>query len=605
MRKKGRGKVMFRKTGGGKYETVWIYIPSKLSKDSSFPFNHKEDVDIELTGNSMKISKIDEITDLINSYGIKNATLSRLVEQKARENGRKIFLFSREGNISYQNLHENSNRIANGILKLLKEMGMKKTNIALMFTNSPEFLFCWFGIVKAGCIFVPINYLLEDEDLAFMINDCNAEILILDYQLFDKFKTISKKLTKLKKIIIKGAPKNFKFIDRYVDYEKINILSADPPKFKVRDMHRMEIMYTAGTTGRPKGITVMNHLVLAGLIIVNELKKIVEIDNVKTYCPLPLFHPITQILIILPTLFYDSSVIITREFKPSTFWEDVKKYKPAILFYKLGILTELLNEPAREKDRNHSIKWALGSEAYKEIWEIFEHRFGIAVHEGWTLSEAVGMTLNKVGSSGGKIGSIGTPIPGFEMKIIDSSGNELPPGPNNVGEIVSRATLPFIVEFHNRPEEQALNFDSGRWFHTGDYGYKDDDGYFYMIGRKEHVIRKKNKILSPNDVEKVLNAHPFILESAAIGLHNETTQEDDIKICVVLKEKGILNHEDLYNYLLRVVVYYMVPRYIEFKEKLPKTADERIRKFILKEEMTRKEVRRNTWDAFTKDFLKK
>ena len=244
----------------------------------------------------------------------------------------------------------------------------------------------------------------------------------------------------------------------------------------------MEILYTSGITGKPKGVIWRNYLVLTGINVGKELVKIGLKKSDRIYCPLPLYHGIGQIISILTAMFYEASVVITDKFEPSTFWEDINHYKITGFIYFWDILQRLIEQPPNKIEKQHSLNWVFGFGASKETWKQFEKRFNVLVYEGWTLTEAVGITINTVGSKGGKLGSVGTSVSGYEFKIVNKDGKVLPPGPKNVGEIVARSTFPIPLGYYGKAEWKE---ERNRWFHTGDYGYVDNDGYLYYIGRKQ------------------------------------------------------------------------------------------------------------------------
>ncbi|MHA1144996.1 MAG: class I adenylate-forming enzyme family protein [Candidatus Helarchaeota archaeon] len=600
----GKGKFIVKKSGNGKYKNGWIYVSSKIFKDNSFPFTDQEEINIEIRSNGLFLTKKIGIVDLIKEHGLQNATLPKILEKKALKEPNHVFIYFRDKKVTYKKLNENSNRIANGLLSLIKRLGFGRSNVALMLPNSLDFIYCEFGIIKAGCTFVPVNYLLDDDLLEYILSHSRIKILILEHEFLEKYKRIQKKLPEIKKIIVHNAPKGFKFNNKMIDFQEINTSITKNPDVKVKDWHKMQILYTSGSIGKPKGILLRNHAVLAGLIIKNELLQIQDLKPVIVYCPFPLFIIFTQIFVILPSLFHDSSIIITREFNASIFWQEVREHGANLICYNKGVLLKLLNEPVKETDKKHSIKGAFGSEAPKELWEIFENRFNIPIYEGWPFLNGSTVTINKKGSKGGKIGSVGKPINGFELKIVNSDGKELEPGSDNVGEIISRSTLPISLEFYRFSGDKKKKYRGSNWVRTGNLGYKDKDGFFYIIGQEETIIRRHDKIFSPHEIEKVVNAHPFVLESAAIGLKKEQASDDEIKLCVVLKTDGSLKYDDLYNYLVQVLPYYMIPRFIEFKQELPKTLDERIKRLTLMNEMQDETIRRKTWDVRTKDFIK-
>ena len=601
--KRARGKITRKKSGGGGYESIWIYVPSKLAKDSSFPFSNKEDVNIEIIDDKLVISRRDELYDIIESYGIENATIPKLLQKKAAENKDKPFLYFKNESFSYQEINSNSNRIAHGLLKIIKKLKLRRPKISVMLANSPEYIFCWFGIIKTGSVYVAINTHYRCELLKYILSNSDTEILILDYEYFEQFREICGNLPEIKAIILRNAPKDFDFNDKFIDFKEIYTSNIKNPKVIVKHWHPMEINYTSGTTGKPKGVLYRNHFVLTGINIGKELVDIGFNQAHLIYCPLPLYQGSAQYWGILPAIFYNASVVITEKFDPSTFWDDIKKYHPTGLLYFGMYLSNLINKPPNEIDRNHSIKWAFGCGASKDIWEKFENRFGILIHELWTLTEAIGITINKLGSKGGKLGSVGKSISGYELNIIDPHGNTLPAGPDNVGEIISRCRLPITWDYYKLSVETLTKEGKNRWIHTGDYGYRDPDRFVYFIGNKANLINKHGEIIFANRIEKSVNGHPDILESAAFGVPSEERLDEEIKLCVVLKEGSNLSYEDLYNYLIQNMAFFMVPRYIEFKQQLPMSSNLMIQKFVLKNEWESNKIKRSTWDAQIKDLI--
>ncbi|MHA1273431.1 MAG: AMP-binding protein [Promethearchaeota archaeon] len=599
MNKKGIGKVTIRRSGKGKYNAWWIYIPSKLAKDSSFPFKNKEKVIIEILDGKLLISKRDELIDLVTNYNIKNATLPKLIELKAKENKDKTFLIYRNEKYSFRDLNINSNRIANGILKLLKELNLRKPKIFLMFPNCPDYLFTWIGISKTKSIFITLNENIESNILFHVLNDSDTEIIFIEYQYFKKFKDVFKKCPKIKKIIIRNAPDKFKFNNFLVDYNEIISDDDGNPNVNVKNYDIMEILYSGGTTGLPKGSLFIHLLSLIGYVFGKELEDLGFNESSRLYCPLFLSNGYVRLLAILPALFYNSSLIIKEKFEAQIFWEDIHKYKATIFIYMENILSELITQEQCEFEKKHSIKFAYGINFNKEIWEPFESRFEIPLHEIWAIAEGTGLTINKEGSKGGKINSIGRPVRGFIMKIVDKRGNELSYGKDNIGELVTKLSIPINFQYYKR----GNIYDNKGWFHTGDYGYRDKDGFIYLLGGKDDIAVIGGRTIYLREIEKIANIHPFIIESAAITVP-DNNNNDEIKICVRLKYENIIQHKNLYNYFRENLAFYMIPRYIEYKENFPKNQLGRIEKWVLKKEWNKKEVKLKTWDSKIKDFIK-
>ena len=598
--KLGKGKISIKKSGKG-YENFWLYIPSKIGKDSLFPFEDKEEVKIEIKNKQLIITKRDTLRELIKGYGIDNATLPYIIEEKANQNKHKPFLLFQDKSFSYLETHNISNRIANGILKILKVLKLKKkTHIALMLPNNPDFILIWFGIVKVGCLFVPINRFLRGDELKHVLEESDTSVLFIDFSFLSIFMEIQKDLPAIKKIIVLNKPEDYELTDILILYEDVISDNIENSKEKITPSRKMEIIFTEGTTGKPKAIVYRNMHILAGLILSELIKKYGEGDVV--YCPTPLFQTFAQLVVVFPALFYNATIALTERFDAKTFWEDVKKFRADMIVYYGGILQILMDQPPSEKDRDHSVKYAVGGQAPKEIWEAFEKRFGVILYEGWAPTEAIGFTVNDVGTRGGKVGSIGTPIDGFEMKIVDRKGKELPPGPNNIGEIITRNTLNLSLEYYKTPDSTPMELKDS-YIYTGDLGYKDKDGYFYYLGRKTDIIKRKGKQIQAYQIENVANSHPSILESAAFGVPSIDHGFEDIKICIVLKVYKEITHKEFHDYLSENLIGSLVPRYIEIKKQLRRSS-ERIKKYLLKEEWHDPKVKSNTWDSMLKDFLK-
>ncbi|MFX1297051.1 MAG: AMP-binding protein, partial [Promethearchaeota archaeon] len=587
------------------YKSFWVYIPSKISKDSSFPFKDKEEVIIEMEGGSLIVRKIYNLSEITKKYGIADASLPKLVEKKALDNKNLPFIYFRDNVYSYQDTNKISNQIANGLLKLIKKLNLSKPKIALLFPSCPEFIFCWFGIAKAGCVLISVSYFLESDLLEFVLKNSDTEILIIDYEYFPKFKKICTKLPNIKKVIINNVPNKFNFNDKLIDFQEILSNNSKNPNLDIKSFHPLEILYTSGTTGKPKGVLYRNYYTLAGISVGNELEEI-GFNHIphKIYCSLPLFQAFAQYMVIIPAIFYNISIIIPEKFDVSKFWDDINKYKPSGFCYYRALLSSLVNQPPKDTDRKHSVKYAFGGGAIKKIWETFERRFGIQIIEIWSLVEAIGMSINKVGSKGGKIGSVGKPLRGFDIKIVDLNGNELPPGRNNIGEIIARPTLPFELEYYNLVEESTTKIGQNRWVYTGDFGYKDQEDFIYFLGRRTDMLRKDGEIFFAIDIEIVANSHPLVIESAVFEVPEGNSSNNEFKICAVIKKGATINHQSFYQFLTENLAYFMVPRYIEFKKELPKNDNELIKKFILKKEWGDIQIRKKTYDVKIQNFLK-
>ncbi|MFX1420374.1 MAG: AMP-binding protein, partial [Promethearchaeota archaeon] len=215
--KTGKGRILKRKAGNQKYDSFWIYIPSKISKDYDFPFRDKEQVLIDLIGEHLEVRKIYNLKELTKIYGIEDATIPKIIESKASLNNNKPFIYYRDKIYSYLDANRISNQIAHSLLKLNKKLQLSNPKICLMFPNCPESLFCWFAVAKAGCVFIPISYLLKKDLLEHVLKNSDTDILIIDYKYFSNFEEISNRLPQVNKIFIRNAPDDYKFDEKHLN----------------------------------------------------------------------------------------------------------------------------------------------------------------------------------------------------------------------------------------------------------------------------------------------------------------------------------------------------------------------------------------------------
>ncbi|MBA7545107.1 Long-chain-fatty-acid--CoA ligase [subsurface metagenome] len=211
--------------------------------------------------------------------------------------------------------------------------------------------------------------------------------------------------------------------------------------------------------------------------------------------------------------------------------------------------------------------------------------------------------MNKIGSKGGKIGSIGTPLDFIEIKIVNSEDKELPPGPNNVGEIIVRRKSGELFEYYKQPENEDVRIGDNKWVYTNDFGYMDHDGYIYFKGKGNEIILKGDEVIFAKDIERIANSHPHIIESAVIPVSNGNNI--DLKITAVKVQNRSITPEELSDYLYHNIAFEHVPRYIEIIDKLPKGTATEVLKEILKEDWDKGYYYSNMWDTKIHDFLEK
>jgi crotonobetaine/carnitine-CoA ligase len=513
---------------------------------------------------------------MVENFGTPRV-LGDLLADRVKRNANKIFLRFKEEQITYDELDRFSNRCANAFLDLGIAKGDK---VSIMLPNCPDFIYIWFGLAKIGAVEVPVNTNYKGEFLRHIIDQSDSRILVIDSQYLDRLKMIEHDLKKLEKVIVLGDPESQKIHEirnPIISYNDFLNHSEDVVDIKVHPWDPISIVYTSGTTGLSKGALGSHKF----WIVVAE--KILEYrDGGKDdifYTFLPLYHFNAQVLTTLTTLVAEAKMVLSDRFSASRFWDEIRACGATQFNYLGAVIPILAKQPKRDNDMDNPARIALGAGCPAAIMEEVEARFGIKCLEGFGMTE-IGIPIH-VRVDDRRPGSCGKPMDIYELKLFDDEDNEVPIG--EIGEFVFRPKEPFIMmsEYYNMPEK-TMEACRNLWFHTGDLGKMDEDGYFYFVDRKKDALRRRGENISSFEVERAINTHPKILESAAVAVKSDLA-EDEVKICVVLQPGESLDYEELINYAKDRMPYFAVPRYVEFMDKLPKTPTERIQKYILKQ----------------------
>jgi len=381
--------------------------------------------------------------------------------------------------------------------------------------------------------------------------------------------------------------------------EALKYASAELDPANVDEEDVFQIMYTSGTTGPPKGVMQTNRSVV---LVGYGYKHWVDITpEDRLFTCLPLFHGNAQGYSTLGALASEAGLILVDRFSASGFWDQIRHYRATIFNYIGAMLTILSKQPESEKDREHRVRVAYGTPALdKPFQDYLEERFGITFVSGYALTECPLGTIQPLHGLR-KEKSIGLPrqVPGAgfvnEIRVVDEEGEEVPPG--SIGEIILKnpATM---AGYFKEPEMTQAAIREG-WLYTGDYGWVDDEGYFYFADRKKDVIRRRGENVSSAQVEGVINAHPKVLESAVVGVPSELYDED-VKAYVILRPGETADAIEIIKWCKDRLAYFKVPRYIEFRTELPKTPTHRVAKYKLKEE--KKDLTEGCFDLEKTDF---
>jgi len=457
-----------------------------------------------------------------NDINILYKNIGELYATKANETPDKIFLIcpgKQKDTFSYNSFKNKYLLVA----KYLTQLGLTKGNrFNLIFSNSPEFLLFYFAGLTLGITVVPINPDIAPEEMKYVIENSQSKAVFYQSELHFKIEQIMNSISS--NVIVKA-------MQHIPDFEPLKLSDLDVKKLSIPEIELIDeavIIYTSGTSGNPKGV-VLSHLnLLADAKAISEWFQFST--ETRTLCILPLFHNNGQITTFLAPLYAGGSTVIVKG-KASliSFWGLVEKYKASWTSVMASILSILLSLPIKRKDKTLQGILCGGQKLTKTAQEKFESRFGVPIFEGYGLTETTSFScINNYPEKKRKIGSIGKPLPINEMNILDKNGKEL--GPNIEGEICIRG-YNVACEYLGLIEKNKESFSNG-WFHSGDYGRKDEDGYFYFHGRKDSLIIKGGENIYPAELENVIYKHPAVAECAVIGVPDQLLGED---ICAFVK----------------------------------------------------------------------
>jgi carnitine-CoA ligase len=533
-----------------------------------------------------------KIAEMWNTMDASWESYGKILEDKAAMNAGRVAVITEHERITYNQLNERVNRVGNAFAA----MGITKSaKVCVMLPNIPEFLYAWWGNAKLGGVTVPLNTALKGDGLAYIINHSDAETIILSHRYLASLEEIRGSLSQLKRIIVLGpeSQRTASLPTGAIDFGELLTAPATSPMQEVWSDDIDSIMYTSGTTGLPKGV-IHRHSRCYGGFVLPIMTGYTEQDVV--YNTLPLFHIGGQNMVWM-ALVSDTTVALAERFSASRFWQDVRAYGATFTLFLGAMIPILHKQPPRPDDHANPLRVALSAAAPRTIWEDFERRFDLKIVELYSQTEG-GFLLNADAKAAGKVGAMGKPSAGFEMKVVDEQDRELPPGA--VGELIYRpAAGSTLTEYYKNPEATAEKTRGG-WIHSGDLAYQDTDGYFFFVDRKNDFMRRRGENISSFEVERIINGHPQVLESAAYAIPSELG-EDEVMVALVLQPGAELAPLELIQYCEAHMAYFMIPRYVRIVDTFPKTGTERTMKYQLKSQG----VTFDTWDREAAGYMPK
>jgi acyl-CoA synthetase (AMP-forming)/AMP-acid ligase II len=489
--------------------------------------------------------------------------------------------------LTFSELSERANRLANALAGL----GIKKGDrVAILQVNCNQYVEAYYGVAKTGAIFVPLNFRAKKDELVHMLNHSEASVLLVGERYIEMVNEMRDEMPLMKHYIsIEGKQEGM------LDYEKL-LADASAEEFltEIGDEDITILMYTAGTTGLPKGVPLPhNSFSVYMLENVNPVDPEIEETNLLT---MPLYH-VAGIQAMIAATYGGRALAMMRQFEVNEWIETVQREKANRAMLVPTMLKRVIDHPDFAKYDLSSLR-VITYGAAPMPFEVIKK--AIALFPGVNFINAFGQTetastITTLGPEDHIIegtedekdrklkrltSSIGRPMPDVEMKIIDEEGNELPSG--EVGEIVARGTR-LMGGYWKDAEKTAKTMTKDGWLRTGDMGYVDEEGYFFLSGRGDDMIIRGGENISPEEVENALYAHPAVEEVAVIGVSDPEWGQEP-KAIVALKQGETATSEELIEFCRERLASFKRPRSVAFIDALPRTSTGKVLKRVLRDQ---------------------
>jgi long-chain acyl-CoA synthetase len=455
--------------------------------------------------------------------------------------------------------------IANSIAAGLEKHGVKRgDHVAILLGVQMEFPLSFFALMKLGAIVVPLNTRFKGEELAYEINDSESSLLIVDEVYWPFIDSVRDKLKTIEKIFFSGprVPEGtlpFSLLRENKD----NVFA----RAALSESDDAAIMYTSGTTGRPKGAILPQRGFVLTAMLVSDFIQFEPED--KMICCIPLFHITGLSCLMLPPIFSGVACVYMREFKTKDFLEIMAKEKVTQYMGVINVIWLMVNHPDFDEYDFSSFRTALfgGSPATEEMVRgIFNKLPHLQISVGYGLTESFAMaTTTPFEDALRKIKAVGKCLPTVDAKIVDDEGDDLPT--DGVGEIVLKGAKVF-KGYWKKPEATSTTIEDG-WLHTGDIGKIDDEGFIYILDRKKDMINRGGEKIYSLEVENVIFENPSVLEAAVVGVP-DTVMGEVVKACIALKPGENATEEDIKQFCSERLADYKVPKFVEFMDCLPR-----------------------------------
>ena len=512
-------------------------------------------------------------------------TFPEWIRERAKAGGDKVALEVCGAPRTYVELDEISDRVGAGFADLGLAGG---EHVALMMANSIENVESWFGLTKAGLVEIPIHTASRGGALHYVVGHADARALVIDEEFLPHLIPVAGDLEHLEHVIVNGDLGAADGLPARIARHALGAVRADhaAPHLDQRPRDTCAVLHSSGTTGPPKGVVLSHEAVLH---LTRHLVWLMDYtSDDRLFTTFPLFHNNAKYTSVTAAMECGGSMVMERKFSASGFWDTARARGITAFNYMGALLMMMFKQPERPDDADNPVRIAFGAPCPVEIWEPFEERFGVRLVEVFGMTEAPMACENRLDDR--RIGSAGKESMTYEVRVVDEG--DAPCAPDEPGEIVVRPKHPWALftEYYKNPEATVEAWRN-LWFHTGDRGRMDTDGFVYFIDRMKDCIRRRGENISSWEIESCINTLPDVVESAAYGVASDLS-ESDVMVAVVRRPDSDLGAAAVLDHCQGKIAHFAVPRYVRFMDALPRNHAERVQKT----ELRAAGVTDDTWD---------
>ncbi len=504
--------------------------------------------------------------------------LADLVHDAAEDHPAKDAVVFQGRALTFADLDDRVDLTAAALASLGVERGER---VALLAGNVPEFIDALYGTVRAGAVACPLNVMLTPHELGSILADAGAKVMVTELSYLENVLAARDQAKELRTIVVIGGPPA---PAGTVSLEEALIHAGPPPQVETGPDDVAVIAYTAGTTAEPKGAMLTHGNLLSNLDQMMSVPALAEATEDVVLVALPMFHIYALNVVLGLCLRTGASAVLVERFDAQESADLIRRLGVTVLFGAPPMFRswlDLLEDGTVAGEDFESVRLAASGAAAlpADVLEGFQRRTGVTIWEGYGLTETAPAVATTALGDRAKPGSIGLPLPGLEVRLLDEHGEEVEEG--DPGEIVVRGPNVF-AGYWNRPDETSSVLDDG-WLHTGDIAYRDDDGHLFLVDRKKDLIIVSGFNVFPREVEEAIAAHPDVGEVAVVGVPDERTGEA-VEAWVAPVEGAGLTPQDVLAFVEQRLARFKIPKIVKVVDELPHHVTGKVLRRALREE---------------------